>query len=354
MKVLFQIRPGFQKSAAGDSIQMLNTMKHLIKLGVEVSVSSQINISLKDFDIVHIFNCTRVTEAYGFFKNAQNQRKKIVLSPIFIDMHIYYRNSPVKLAAWRSENIMRREIMQGSNMLLPNSQMELDWIKNILFVDTPSKIVYLGVDNLFLQGDSDWFVKKYGLKDFILCVGRLSPIKNQLSLIRAVKDLSIPLVLIGPVNNKEYAMQCAQEPGGYIKYIPSLTHKELSSAYKAAGVHVQPSWFETVGLTSLEAAASGIPVVITNQGAAIEYFGDKAIYVDPGDLNSIREGVLAALNKKVENSSISHDNGLQRHIAENFTWEKAAQTTLESYEQVLSDNSGPRNKGNFYSRSYTL
>ena len=356
MKVLFQIRSGFQSGAAGDSIQMQKTMIHLKELGVEGSVSSQLNANLKDFDLVHIFNCTGVPEAYGFYKNAANQKKKIVVSPIFIDMHFYYKDSPERLAAWRAENIHRRETLQGSNMLLPNSQKELEWIQNILFVSTPAKIVPLGVDSLFFQGDPEWFVKKYGLKDFILCVGRLSPIKNQLSLIRAVKDLSLPLVLIGSVNNKAYALKCAGEPGGSIKYIPSLSHEELSSAYRAAKVHVQPSWFETVGLASLEAAASGTPVVITNQGAAQEYFEDKAEYVDPGDLNSIRGGILAALEKRSEKGT-TEGNGissLQSRIKENFTWEKAAQATLEAYEQVLSDNSGPVRQGTLYSQSYPL
>jgi glycosyltransferase involved in cell wall biosynthesis len=353
MKVLFQIRPGYQDAAAGDSIQMLKTMIHLKDLGVDVSVTSQQNINLKDFDLVHIFNCTRVPEAYSFYKNASIQKKKIVISPIFIDMHLYYKNSPTKLAAWRAENILRREMLQGSNMLLPNSQKELEWIQTILLVDTPAKVIHHGVDSGFFHGDPDWFIQRYGLKDFILCVGRLSPIKNQLSLIRAANGLSMAIVLIGPAGSKEYAVKCAEEPGGIIKYIPFLKQEELASAYKAAKVHVQPSWFETVGLASLEAGASGTPVVITNQGAAVEYFGDLVKYVDPGDVNSIREGILAAISENREDET-AEMNALQSHIMEHFTWEKAAKATLEAYEQVLADNTGPRPQDGFYSQSYPI
>jgi glycosyltransferase involved in cell wall biosynthesis len=357
MKVLFQIRPGYREGAAGDSVQMLKTMIHLKELGVDVSVTSQQNIRLSDFDLIHIFNCTRVPEAYGFYKNAANQRKKIVVSPIFIDMHLYYRDSPAKLAAWRAENILRREMLQGSNMLLPNSVKEQEWIQNILLVDTPAKVIYLGADQVFFHGNAEWFVQKYGLKDFILCVGRLSPIKNQLSLIRAANGLDIPIVLVGPVNNKEYAMKCAEEPGGIIKYIPFLNQEELASVYQAARVHVQPSWFETVGLASLEAGASGTPVVLTNRGAGSEYFGSFVKYVDPGDINSIRGGILAALSDaadKNRSEAEGTETDLQRHIMDHFTWEKAARATLEAYEQVLSDNSGPRDQGIFYSQSYPI
>jgi glycosyltransferase involved in cell wall biosynthesis len=351
MKVLFQIRPGYSDSPSGDSVQMFMTKVHLEKLGVKVSVSSRADINLKDFDLIHIFNTTRLSEAYSFYKNAVNQNKKIIVSPIFIDMHLYYRKSPARLAAWRAENLLRREIFQGCNMLLPNSNRELEWIHNILVVNTKAKIIYHGVDPVFFNSDSKWFTDKYGIKDFILCVGRLSPIKNQLSLIRAVKNLNIPLVLIGPVNNREYAMKCAEEANGLVKYIPPLNQKELASAYCAASVHVQPSWFETVGLSSLEAAAVGTPVVVTIHGAAQEYFEDKAEYIEPSSLESIKRGILTAM-QGVEEKEAKIE--LKTYIREHFTWENTARHTLEAYEQVLADDGKVMAKETSYTQIYKL
>ena len=40
------------------------------------------------------------------------------------------------------------------------------------------------------------FFKKYGLNDFVLCVGRIEDLKNQLSLLKAMCNLDIPVVLI--------------------------------------------------------------------------------------------------------------------------------------------------------------
>ena len=357
MKVLFQIRPGYRDSPSGDSVQMFMTKVYLEKMGVKVNISSRADINLKEFDLIHIFNTTRLSEAYGFYKNAFNQKKKIIISPIFIDMHQYYGNSPALLAAWRAENLLRREMLQGCNMLLPNSYKELEWIQSILMVNTKAKIVYHGIDQVFFNTDSKWFIDKYEIRDFILCVGRLSPIKNQLSLIRAVKDLNIPLVLIGPVNNREYAMKCAEEANGLVKYIPPLNQKELASAYCAASVHVQPSWFETVGLSSLEAAAAGTPVVVTVRGAAKEYFEDKAEYIEPDNLESIRMGIQTAVkglgkNKQEAESKKSFD--LKNYVRERFTWENAAKDTLEAYEQVLADDSGIKPKETFYSQTYKV
>lgn len=348
MKVLFQIRPGYKDGPSGDSMQMLKTMTALKDVGVDVYVSSSQNIDLTQYDLIHIFNCTRVTEAHGFYKNAANQKKKVVISPIFVDMHNYYKSSSSRLAAWRAENILRREILQGSNMILVNSKKEFDWINKTLMISTPWKIIYHGADQAFALGDKEWFKSKYGLEDFILCVGRLSPIKNQLTMIKAVKNLGLPIVLVGPVNNKDYAVACAEESDGYIKYIPYLNHTELASAYKAAKVHVQPSWFETVGLASLEAGAAGIPVVITREGGGREYFGDLAEYVDPGYLDSIRNGVLESIKNR-------NNDELQKHILNNFTWEKSAKDTLEAYQQVLdTENSSRHDLNAFYSQSYKI
>jgi glycosyltransferase involved in cell wall biosynthesis len=229
MKVLFQIRPGYEKGAAGDSVQMLKTMQYLAHRGVSVSVSTSAGENLKGYDIIHIFNVTRINEAYGFFKNAALQGKKIVVSPIFVDMGRYLGTvGAARQAAWRSANVLRREVLTGASMLLPNSQLEAQWIQKILYVDTPFRVVHNGVDSYMAEGDENKFISQYGLKDFLLCVGRLSPIKNQLGLIRAVRDLHVPLILIGPVNDYKYAKR-ASVKGKSKQQLISKSHHYISS-----------------------------------------------------------------------------------------------------------------------------
>ena len=57
----------------------------------------------------------------------------------------------------------------------------------------------------------------------------------------------------------------------------------LASAYAAAAVHTLPSWMETCGLVSLEAALSGTPLVGSTFGHELEYLEGDAWYADPGD-----------------------------------------------------------------------
>ena len=49
--------------------------------------------------------------------------------------------------------------------------------------------------------------------------------------------------------------------GDRLTIIDHLPQELLASAYAAAGVHALPSWMETCGLVSLEAALCGTPLV---------------------------------------------------------------------------------------------
>jgi len=92
---------------------------------------------------------------------------------------------------------------------------------------------------------------------------------------------------------------------------------------------VLASWFETAGLSSLEAAAMGCNVVITRKGDAHEYFGDEAEYCDPASPTSIREAI--------ERAASSEPNLLlQQKIYSDFTWSKAASRTFEAYTAALN------------------
>ena len=69
----------------------------------------------------------------------------------------------------------------------------------------------------------------------------------------------------------------------------------LRSAYAAARVHALPSWIETCGLVSLEAALAGCNVVVSTAGHELEYFRDLAYYCDPANPASIRRAVVQAI-----------------------------------------------------------
>ena len=104
----------------------------------------------------------------------------------------------------------------------------------------------------------------------VLCVARIEGIKNQYNLIRALNDTAYKLILIGDAapNQKGYYRQCKKIAAANISFLDYLPQEQLVDHYAAAKVHVLPSWFEVCGLSSLEAAAMGCRLVITDNGYA--------------------------------------------------------------------------------------
>ena len=66
-------------------------------------------------------------------------------------------------------------ILARVRCLLPNSWLELDHLrKDLPALDTPFAVVPLGVDaDTYLNADPEPFVRRHGLKDFVLQVSRI-------------------------------------------------------------------------------------------------------------------------------------------------------------------------------------
>jgi glycosyltransferase involved in cell wall biosynthesis len=89
-----------------------------------------------------------------------------------------------------------------------------------------------------------------------------------------------------------------------------------------------PSWYDTPGLTSLEAFVSGCPVVVTEFGSPREYFGSLATYCSPTDYASIRTAVEKA-------SGLRPSVETRQQFQERFSWQRAAEATAAAYKVAL-------------------
>lgn len=335
MKVLFQTRPDFQKNPAGDTVQMMSTGQNLSALGLDVSLSTDPNLDLSPYDIIHIFNLTRIKESYLLFLNAQKQKKKIVVSPIYWPPHAYLKRPGANsnaLAVWQHMQPMRARLVREADLLLPNAESEMAVIQRDFVHTAPYQVIANGFPDSYSQADPTLFRKQFPNlpADFILLVARISPRKNQDWLARICNELNLPLILVGPINDTDYARQLRTYSN--VTHLGVLQGELLASAYTAAKAHALPSWFETPGLSSLEAGACGTVVISTDQGSTCEYFQDMALYVRPLEDDTLRHALTSAF--EASPSPLTH------HIRTNYPWSKVAQKTLEAYQLILNqDNS---------------
>jgi glycosyltransferase involved in cell wall biosynthesis len=111
----------------------------------------------------------------------------------------------------------------------------------------------------------------------LLYVGRLNVEKNLLFLIDRYRELrqgcdeKIALVLVGEGEYAKYAKEWIEED---IYYLGVKRGEELSQIYASADIFVSASNTETLGQTVMEAQASGICAVVSDQGGVTESVED--------------------------------------------------------------------------------
>jgi glycosyltransferase involved in cell wall biosynthesis len=172
----------------------------------------------------------------------------------------------------------------------------------------------------------------------VLTVSAKRPHKNLQRLLEAFARVRFdpPPVLVVPgyaTPHEEALQRQAAESGANVRFAGWLDDELLDGLYRAAECLVFPSLAEGFGLPVLEAMARGTPVACSDRTALPEVAGEAALYFDPLDTEAIARAIEALLR----------DEDLRRRLraagleqARKFSWQRAAEETLASYERALA------------------
>lgn len=355
MKVALIARSTLYSVPGGDTVQVIQTARGLNALGISASVKlANAFIDYAKYDLLHFFNITRPAD---ILNHTENSHKPYVVSTILCDYSEYDKHYRKGLGAvlslfsndgieylkaiarcvigkdklvsptylWKGQRRSILNIIKKAAIVLPNSESEYKRLEQ-RYATARYRVIPNGVDPLLFCGDG---CEKE--KDMVLCVARIEGIKNQLTLIKALNNTRFKLVLIGSYSPNQYAYykECRNAAAPNIEFIDHLPQTELVKYYKQAKVHVLPSWFETTGLSSIEAAVMGCNLVITDKGDTRAYFADDAFYCDPASVKSIYQTIEKA-------SAAPFNEQLRNRILNNYTWQRAADETLKTYQTVLA------------------
>lgn len=185
-------------------------------------------------------------------------------------------------------------------------------------------------------------LKHYNLsyQGYILTVATLEPRKNLLGLLDAFMQLPkalqarYKLVLIGakgwhaaPLKHK---IETLQQQGvlAYLGYVPE---SDLSSIYAGAKAFVYPSFYEGFGLPPLEAMASGVPVLTSENSAMAEVVGNAGILTDPHNIEALSGALMRLLDDEALCLQLK-TAGLIR--AKAYTWSSCVKNTIQVYRSL--------------------
>lgn len=164
-------------------------------------------------------------------------------------------------------------------------------------------VVYQGCHESFKTTKSEdqkrAIKEKLGLpQEFLLNVGTIEARKNILPVVKALKDIDIPLVIIGKPTRyhqeiMEYIRQNKME--NKIYFFQGLEMEELAVLYAAATIFIYPSIYEGFGIPIIEALYSGTPVITNKMGVFPEAGGPSSCYIDPMDIPQIHNAIKLLL-----------------------------------------------------------
>ena len=203
------------------------------------------------------------------------------------------------------------------------------------FLEAPSKPMILAMARPDERKNLEMLVRTYGESprlqreaNLVLIMGNRDDIRSLPSGQKTV--LTNVLILIDVYNLY-----------GKVAYPKAHDSSEVPALYrmvtKTRGIFINPAMTEPFGLTLLEAAASGAPIVATNDGGPSDIIGNckNGLLIDPFDAKAIEKALVHALIEPEQWNEWSH-NGLE-NVHKHYSWERHVERYLRDLREIFKD-----------------
>lgn len=274
--------------------------------------ASKIKEETSDCDILHIHHGATFSEfllpSYSFTKEISIINTFHI--PIGGGFQGVLSSSVIRLIAWRYSRISKAYISVSSNVA-----SKIKRYNKTLTIPN-------GVDvGLFHPTDERVYDEnsiRFGY------LGRLSPEKNVLTMIKAADELGIELLIAGGGPLYERVKGCENERIKVLGYVD-----DASEFLRSIDVFVLPSHLEAQPIVLLEAMASGLPVIATD-------VGDNRFFIDDnGVLCGTSEDEIKSAITKILDNDLKTMARRSREVAEEHTWRHVAEETIKVYQNAL-------------------
>ncbi len=230
--------------------------------------------------------------------------------------------------------------------------------------------IYMGVDPDHFCVNEVSSHRTNGTKR-LLFVGRVSPEKGLHVLLEALEKVVVRhprtyLEIVGPewALPKGYLVDLSDDTklsdlksfynGNYRSYLQSrlsahlgshvtfcglVPHGEVVNYYHNSDVFINPSFYESLGMSTIEAMACGIPVVTTPVGGVPEVIedGKSGSLVEPGDPDELARAIGRLLED--ESLRLSMGQAARKRAVKLFSWELICEKLSCLYRNILERQS---------------
>jgi glycosyltransferase involved in cell wall biosynthesis len=289
MKVLIDHQLPFLLAHGGLQIQIEQTKAALESIGIEVEYLRFWD-SQQTADVLHIFGrCSK-----GYIDLARRKGIAVVMSDLLSETgsrswHTLLAQKVVirtaqRILPTRFLSRMGWESFRAADAVIALTPWEAQLMVDLFDADTARlHVVPNGVEECFFI---DALAKSH--EDCLVSAVTITPRKRVVELAEAAVSGKVKIRIVGkPYSEQDPYYQrfvkIWQSHPEYVEYAGSITDREeLACVYSRARGFVLFSIFESLSLSSLEAAAAGCPLLLTDLPWARSTFGEHAAYCSPG------------------------------------------------------------------------
>jgi glycosyltransferase involved in cell wall biosynthesis len=187
------------------------------------------------------------------------------------------------------------------------------------------------------EAEAAWQVRLGIRPPYVFYLGQWKAYKNLPILLEAFARVrrthpNSQLVIAGDdPRHPEVRQRAAALPEGSVVLPGRLPESAVPDLYRGAAMVVLPSRAEGFGLPVIEAMACGVPVICSDLPVLREIADGVAVFCDPNDPAAFADAIGTMLDAPANPGR--RQLGIER--ARTFTWERAAQQTVEAYEMAL-------------------
>ncbi|MCX8532550.1 glycosyltransferase family 4 protein [Chryseobacterium luquanense] len=264
--------------------------------------------------------------------------KKIVTihDLIFVRYPQYYSFFDRKIHFWK----FKKAANAADKIIAISEQTKRDIIQYLKIPDSKIEVIYQGCHKAFKEQQTEEFSQKtkekFNLPErFILNVGTIEERKNLFSIVKAIKDTSIPLVVVGKKTKyfqkiKHFIEKNKME--NQIYFLENVAMDELAVIYKSADIFVYPSFFEGFGIPLIEALFSKTVAVTGNTSCLPEAGGSDSVYINPDNYLDIQSKIKFLWDNESERKRRA-DKGFE--FVQKFNDEPIASQLMSLYKKIL-------------------
>lgn len=317
-RILLLMREDFARAPDADTDDALTLASHLRAEGFSVDLACASSAVVSAYDAVHAFTLARVDELAPALTLAHGAGIPVVLSPYLQDVSAQGAwgtgivRALLRVARDEAElednfRLLEQRRLEGPGMSAQRQEPFLGYQGAVraalecagavlICSDAEERLVRdFGYAGPLVRTGAAVALRPYetidpiaGSGDFVLAHAPLEARSNLVLLVRAARTARLPLVILGPVIEPEYALALHEQADENVVFLAEPPPAAAQALYRAARVYADVPWISFGPHRVLAAAACGAAIVTAAGGYAASILEHEHVsQADPASERSL-------------------------------------------------------------------